>query len=51
MKDFIYYDDNKKSLRIDGCNWLKHTGLRETQWFLDNEWLIKCTAFKRWISQ
>jgi len=51
MKNFTYYDDNKKSLCIDNCNWLKLTGLKETQWFLDTAWLIKRTIFKEWIGE
>jgi len=56
MKDFTYYDDDKRSLLMSDCNWLTKTGLRETQWILDVKWLLAHThninlTFKEWINR
>jgi len=55
MKDFTYYDNDKRSLLMSDCNWLTKTGLRETQWILDAKWLLAHThsinlTFKEWIN-
>ncbi len=54
MKDFTYYKDNKISLQLSDCKWLKKIGLRETRWFLDSVWLISDNkgikvTFNNWI--
>ena len=54
MKDFTYYDFAETSLHVDSCDWLRDTGLRETQWILDTEWLltqITSVTFKEWIGE
>ena len=56
MKDFTYYDDDKRSLLMSNYNWLTKTGLRETQWILDVKWLLAHThsinlKFKEWIGE
>jgi len=54
MKDFTYYDRDKKSLHIDDCDWLENMGLRETQWILDGQWFLRPPEhriFKEWIRE
>ncbi len=54
MKSFTYYDDDKRSLHINDCDWLRDTGLKETRWFLDTKWLLahsKNLIFKEWIEE
>jgi len=54
MKDFTYYDDDKRSLLMSDCNWLTKTGLRETQWIIDGQWFLaenSCLIFKEWIGE
>ena len=40
MKNFTYYDDDKRGLFIFDCDWLRDTGLKETRWILDSKWLL-----------
>ena len=58
MKDFTYYynngGDDKRSLLMSDCGWLRNMGLRETRWILDREWLgaqHKNITFKKWIER
>ena len=54
MKDFTYYDDDKISLRVSDCQWLREMGLVETQWILDIKWLlmrVNRPVFKEWIGE
>ena len=54
MKDFTYYDDNKKSLHVHDCDWLEDMGLRETLWIIDVQWFLKqgnTLIFKEWIGE
>lgn len=54
MKNFTYYDDDKRGLLIFDCDWLTKTGLRETRWILDSKWFLanwKNLTFKEWIEE
>ena len=58
MRDFYYYNDNKKSgLCVTGSMWLTTLGLRETKWILDVTWIfstnndVNSISFKEWIGE
>lgn len=52
MKDFLYINSNKNSPEPHEQTWLRKMGLRETQWILDADWLLRYhpkSVYKEWV--